>query len=297
MNVALYARETVANKPEYILAIYNKLKEYNNSLFIYEPFYHFLKKNFDLKIKTPLISTNADFINHHIDLLISLGGDGTLLETLSLIKKLPIPVFGINTGKLGFLTYDFNHNITDAIDLIIQKKYTIEKRNLIELTYPQIENKNAINFALNEIVIHKKDTSSMLYIDVLIDNAQLTTFFADGVIVSTATGSTAYSLSCGGPILEPGLNAMIITPIASHSLNARPIVISNQHVLSFRIYGRNPQYTLSLDSKVYTPSIDFTKEFIKISKPAQLFHLVVPHPYHFFDSLRNKLYWGSDKRF
>ncbi|GIV26805.1 MAG: NAD kinase [Bacteroidia bacterium] len=296
MNIALYARNTIANKPELVLEIYQKLKEQNNQLFICESYYNFLKNNFNFNLDVPIICNTEDFLNYKIDLLISLGGDGTLLETLSLIKKLPIPVFGINTGKLGFLTYDFNQNISDAIDLILQKKYSIEKRNLIELILPQ-HDIGEINYALNEIVIHKKDTGSMLYIEIFIDDQYLTTFFADGVIVSTATGSTAYSLSCGGPILEPGLNAMIITPIASHSLNARPIVISNQHILSFKLYGRNPQYTLSLDSRVYQPNMDFSKESIKVSKLAHQFQLVIPHPFHFFHSLKTKLYWGTDKRF
>ncbi len=296
MKVALYARNTVANKPKYVEDIYQKLSEHHAQLFICEPYFHFLKNHFNIDIDVPIIKDTSDLEKHKIDLLISLGGDGTLLETLSLVKKLPIPVFGINTGKLGFLTYDSQQHLQEAIDLIIQKKYTIEKRNLLELLHPAEQIKD-ITYALNEIVIHKRDTSSMLYIDIFIDNVHLTTIFSDGVIVSTGTGSTAYSLSCGGPILEPVLDAMIITPIASHSLNARPIVISNQHTLSFKIDGRNPQYTLSLDSKTYHIYVDFKKESIKVSKAHHSFHLVIPHSHHFFDSLRNKLYWGSDKRF
>lgn len=295
MNIALYARNTESNKPEYIHSIYEELKRHHSSLFIYESYYNYLKTTFNFNSQIPVICNTQDFEKYKIDLLISLGGDGTLLETIGLIKKLPIPVFGVNTGKLGFLTYDFNKNITDAIHLILQKKYTIEKRNLLELKYPVLSAED-VNMALNEIVIHKSDTSSMLYIDIFIDNSYLTTIFADGVIISTATGSTAYSLSCGGPILEPSINAMIITPVASHSLNARPIVISNHHTLSFQITGRNPQFILSLDSKIYQPRLDFTKEAIQVSQAQHQFHLVVPHPYHFFDSLKNKLYWSSDKR-
>lgn len=296
MSVALYARNTAANHPDYVSTIYNTLKEYNIPLYICESYYRYLKQQFSFTIDTPIITDTDDFVKYKIEVLLSLGGDGTLLETLSLIKKHPIPVFGINTGKLGFLTYDFNNNISEAIQRIIHKKYTIEKRNLLELLYPT-EQISDVNYALNEIVIHKRGTGSMLYIDVLIDESHLTTFFADGVIVSTATGSTAYSLSCGGPILEPGLNAMIVTPIASHSLNARPVVISNQHILSFKIYGRNPQYTLSLDSRNYTPQIDFSESAIRVSRAPHHFHLIVPHSNHFFESLKNKLYWGSDKRF
>lgn len=296
MNIAVYARNTLSNKPEYIQNIYETLKEHDAQLFIYKPYYEFLSRTFNFNLPIPVIEHTEDLEKHNIDVLISLGGDGTLLETVSLVKKLPIPVFGINTGKLGFLAYDFQHHISDAIRLILQKKYTIEKRNLLEIIHP-IEQMNGVTYALNEIVIHKRDQGSMLYIDIFIDDAHLTTIFADGVIVSTATGSTAYSLSCGGPILEPELNAMIITPIASHSLNARPIVISNKHVLSFKIDGRNPQYTLSLDAKNYPINLDFKEESIRISRASHQFHLIVPHPYHFFDSLRNKLFWGSDNRF
>jgi len=296
MNVALYGRNTLANKPEYVLAIYEKLKQYHSPLFICESFYRFLKDTFQFTLDVPILCTTDDFTKNKIDILLSLGGDGTLLETLTLIKHLPIPVFGINTGKLGFLTYDFKDNVANAVQLIIDKQYAIDKRHLIELLYPT-EQVQDIHYALNEIVIHKRGVSSMLYIDVMIDDTYLTTIFSDGVIISTATGSTAYSLSCGGPIVEPNLNAFIITPIASHSLNARPIVISNHHILSFKIYGRNPQYTLSMDARTYSLNLDFTKETIRIGRASNLFHLVVPHPYHFFDSLRNKLYWGTDKRF
>lgn len=295
MNIALYARNTMANKPEYVTAIDSILKEHHSQLYVCESFYNYLKSTFQFQLNLPIIQHTDDFTKYNIDVLLSLGGDGTLLETLSLVKNLPVPVFGINTGKLGFLTYDFNQSISDALQIIIQKKYIIEKRNLLEITYPAHQI-SGINYALNEIVIQKKDTGSMLYIDIFIDDSYLTTFFADGIIISTATGSTAYSLSCGGPIVEPELNAMIVTPIASHSLNAKPIVISNQHQLSFKISGRNPQYNLWLDSKSYSVQLDFNKESIQVSKAAHQFHLVLPHPYHFFDSLRNKLYWGSDKR-
>lgn len=296
MNIALYARNTPSNKPEYVSAIHQKLNEYQSQLFIYEGFYNYLQHTSHFQENIPIIKNSEDLKKNHIDVLISLGGDGTLLETISLIQKMPIPVFGVNTGKLGFLTYDFNQNISDAISLILQNKYTVEKRNLLELIYPEVAPAD-INFALNEIVIHKKDNGSMLYIDVFIDQIHLTTFFADGVIVSTATGSTAYSLSCGGPIVEPGLNTMIVTPLASHSLNARPIVISNKHILSIKISGRNPLYNLSIDNKKFDPDINFEKDSIQISKASHQFHLIVPHPYHFFDSIRNKLYWGTDKRF
>ncbi len=296
MNIALYARDTLANKPDYIIDIVNKLKNSNSQLFICDTFYDYLKKEFSFTQNLPTISNTSDLEKNKVDYLISLGGDGTLLETLSLVKKMPIPVLGINTGKLGFLTYDFNQNIADAIQLILDKKFSVEKRNLIQLLQPEI-NTNEINYALNEVVIHKKDKSSMLHIDILINDNFLTSFFADGVIISTATGSTAYSLSCGGPILEPGLNGVIITAIASHSLNARPIVVSNQHKLSFKVSGRNPQYTLSMDSRIYDIQPSQLNKDIILTKANHQFHLVVPHPYHFFDSLRNKLYWGTDKRF
>lgn len=296
MNIALYARNTLANKPEYVISIYEKLKINHVQLFIYKPYYEFLLKQFQMTLDLPTIHSTQDLQNNQIDLILSLGGDGTILETLVLIQKLNIPVFGINTGRLGFLTYDFNQNIQNAVDLILQKEYTIQKRSLLELIYPSHQVQD-INFALNEIVIHKKDNSSMLYIDIFIDDTYLTNIFSDGVIISTATGSTAYSLSCGGPILEPEVDAMIITPIASHSLNARPIVISSKHKLSFKIDGRNPQYTLSLDARTYDIDIHFNQELIQVGRASHHFHLVVPHPYHFFDSLRNKLYWGNDKRF
>ncbi|MCX7729164.1 MAG: NAD(+)/NADH kinase [Bacteroidia bacterium] len=295
MNIALYARNTNANPPEYISIIYNILKQHQSQLYLYAPFYHYLQSTFNFSLNIPTLQNSDDLNQQHIDLLVSLGGDGTLLETVSLVQKLPVPVLGINTGKLGFLTYDVNQNIEEALSLILKKQYIIEKRSLLELVYPTLQ-VGKINYALNEIVIHKTDSASMLYIDIFIDDNYLTTIFANGVIVSTPTGSTAYSLSCGGPILEPSINAMIITPIASHSLNARPIVISDQHTLSFKVSGRNPEYTLALDAKTYQMSSASKDEPIKIIRASHQFHLAVPHPYHFFNSLKNKLYWSSDKR-
>ncbi|RME17136.1 MAG: hypothetical protein D6799_04215 [Bacteroidetes bacterium] len=296
MNIALYARNTPTNKPDYISTIYGILRQNQSQLYLFKNYYQYLKSYFQFDKNLPTVENTDDLKKYNIDILISLGGDGTLLETVSLVQKLPIPVCGINTGKLGFLTYDANPTQIDNIILsLIQNQYTVEKRDLLELLYPSHQI-GGINYALNEIVIHKTDNGSMLYIDIFIDDIYLTTVFANGVIVSTATGSTAYSLSCGGPILEPGINAMIITPIASHSLNARPIVISNHHVLSFKISGRNPQYTLSLDSQTYYPVLDFDRELIKVSRAHHQFHLVVPHHYHFFNSLKSKLHWGSDTR-
>src|SRR6202008_2917748 len=208
------------------------------------------KKEFDFNLDIPTFSSYKELKEQKPDYLISLGGDGTMLETLDFIRDTGVPVLGVNTGRLGFLASVYKEDYTGAIDKLIQKQFTIDARALLQLQKPN--NLFELNFALNECTLVKKDSSSMLSIDVHIDGVFLNSYWADGLIISTPTGSTAYSLSCGGPLLEPRSESFVITPIAPHNLNVRPIIISDKNVISLEIEGRSQHFLASLDSRSVT---------------------------------------------
>jgi NAD+ kinase len=291
MVIAIYARNTKDNLPIYVEKLTALLQKEKAKLIIYEPYYHFLQENFGFNIVLETYLTSEDLVAK-ADYVICLGGDGTILETLALIKKSGIPVLGVNTGRLGFLSSVAKEDLEKAITLLLKEKFTLDKRDLLELVGNEMLFRN-VNYALNEFTIHKKDTSAMIHIDTYIDGVFLNSYFADGLIISTPTGSTAYSLSCNGPIMVPDSENFVITPIAPHNLNVRPIVISNRKTIGFKVSGRNEGYNISLDSR--TATVNSTTE-IQIRKAKFKFNLISFEGQHFFETLRNKLLWGIDKR-
>ncbi len=291
MTVAVYARSTNDNAPQYIELINNTLIQENIKLIVYLPYLEFLKTQFSFSKPINTYTTSEELISK-ADYVISLGGDGTILETLDLVRKSGIPVLGVNTGRLGFLASVNKNDLQKALHLLIKEKFTLDKRELIELK----EGGNCfgdVNYALNEFTIHKKDSGAMINIEVYVDGVFLNSYFADGLIVSTTTGSTAYSLSCGGPIMVPDSENFILTPIAPHNLNVRPIVISNNKTIELKVSGRSDFYNLSLDSKSTKIKADTV---IKLKKADFRFNLINLEGQHFFTTLRNKLLWGIDKR-
>lgn len=291
MTVAVYARSTNDNAPQYIELINNTLIQENIKLIVYLPYLEFLKTQFSFSKPINTYTTSEELISK-ADYVISLGGDGTILETLDLVRKSGIPVLGVNTGRLGFLASVNKNDLQKALHLLIKEKFTLDKRELIELK----EGGNCfgdVNYALNEFTIHKKDSGAMINIEVYVDGVFLNSYFADGLIVSTTTGSTAYSLSCGGPIMVPDSENFILTPIAPHNLNVRPIVISNNKTIELKVSGRSDFYNLSLDSKSTKIKADAV---IKLKKADFRFNLINLEGQHFFTTLRNKLLWGIDKR-
>lgn len=291
MKVAVYARSTKDNLPDYIEKIYTLLKAEKSELIIYDKYYNFLKENSGFNIQLDTFSNSEELISK-ADYLISLGGDGTMLETLAFVRKSGIPVLGVNTGRLGFLASVNKVDLKKAIKLFLKEKFTLDKRELIQLN----DGNNCfgeVSYALNEFTIHKKEGGAMINIDVYVDNVFLNSYFADGLIISTPTGSTAYSLSCGGPIIMPDSDNFIITPIAPHNLNVRPIVIPNNKEISFKVSGRGDTYNISLDS--VSTTIKANTE-IKIKLADFKFNLINLEGQHFFTTLRNKLLWGIDKR-
>lgn len=291
MTIAVYARSTKDNSPEYIQQLYQLFKKEKVELVIYKEYYEFLKKHHQFSLELNTFANSEELISK-ADYLISLGGDGTMLETKSFVRKSGIPVLGVNTGRLGFLANVNKDDLQKAANLLLKEKFTLDKRELIELS--GCDNCfGDVNYALNEFTVHKQEGGAMINIDTYVDGVFLNSYFADGLIISTPTGSTAYSLSCGGPIMMPDSDNFIITPIAPHNLNVRPIVIPNKKEISFKVSGRNESFYVSLDSvtSTITPQTE-----IKIKLADFKFNLINLEGQHFFGTLRNKLLWGIDKR-
>lgn len=290
MTIAVYARSTKDNHADYIRQIHEHLTREGVDLIIHEPYYRFLKSTgFDLTINT--FSSSEELIAKAF-FVISLGGDGTLLETIAFIKKSGIPILGVNTGRLGFLATVNKNDLEKALLQLLMEKFTLDKRELIEIS-GCTDHFNGINYALNEFTIHKKDSGTMIHVDTYVDGVFLNSYYADGLIVSTPTGSTAYSLSCGGPIMMPDSDNFIITPIAPHNLTVRPIVISNNREISFGVKSRSDTCIISLDSR--NTEIPIQTD-IRIKKAGFRVNLINLEGQHFFSTLRNKMMWGLDQR-
>ncbi len=291
MKIAIYGRATNDNTSEYIQQLFHKLNEYKTEILIFEPFYNFLKTKLELvgNIKTFEAYTH---LQGKVDVMLSLGGDGTFLETLAYVRDSGIPVLGINTGRLGFLANVAKTEINAAIEALVEHKYSIEKRSMLSVSGPK-GIFGLVNYGLNELTLHKKDTSSMITIHTYINGDYLNSYFADGLIIATPTGSTAYSLSCGGPLVMPGSENFVITPIAPHNLNVRPLVISDNNVITLEVEGRSPNYLVTLDSRseVIESNIQLT-----VQKADFCAHLIKLENQSFFTTMRNKLLWGLDKR-
>lgn len=224
--------------------------------------------------------------------IFSLGGDGTLLDTLTHVGWSELPILGINLGRLGFLAVISRENIHDALSAYFKGEYTFDQRSLIHLE-TQLPIFDGKTYALNEFAILRKDTSSMITVECFIDGEYLNTYWADGLMIATPTGSTGYSLSCGGPVIMPNTRNFIITPISPHNLNVRPLIISEHSELLFKVEARNQSYQISLDSR--SESIEDRLEF-KIRKAPFAARLIKVTGSSFLDTLRNKLTWGLDKR-
>ena len=291
MTIAIYSRSSNHDHSNYIEDIYRLLKDEGVDLIILEPYYQFIKKTYQFKLSLETFSNSEELIAK-ASYVISLGGDGTLLETIDLVKKSGVPLLGVNTGRLGFLASVNTNDLKKSIQLLLKEKFTLDKRELIEISGCN-NCFGEVNYALNEFTIHKKDSSAMINIDTYIDGVFLNSYFADGLIVATPTGSTAYSLSCGGPIMIPDSDNFIITPIAPHNLTVRPIVISNNKQISFKVSGRSDNFNISLDSRnAQVP----TGSEITIKKADFRLNLIALEGQHFFTTLRNKMMWGIDKR-
>jgi NAD+ kinase len=269
MTIAVYARNTKDNNSDYLKQLITLSSKENFRITVFKPYLDFLNSSLNKSFTIDTFLNSEELISK-ADYVISLGGDGTMLETLEYVRKSGIPVLGVNTGRLGFLAAVYKEDFGKAIQLLIKEKFTLDKRELIELDKTTCFNE--VNY---------------------VNGVFLNSYFADGLIVSTPTGSTAYSLSCGGPIMVPDSDNFIITPIAPHNLNVRPIVISNNKTLNFKVSGRSDSFNVSLDSRSQTIK---NQSDLQIKKADFKFNMINLEGQHFFETLRNKLFWGLDKR-
>lgn len=293
MKVAIFGQFYHKNAGQYIQDILESLQETDATVYIEKSFVALLKKenawhpSFDSFATFSTLDTTFDFF-------FSIGGDGTILKSITYVGDLNIPIVGINTGRLGFLATLQKENIKQYVSQIMKGNYTLSERSLLIIeksnskTTPQY-----LNFALNEVAINRKNSTAMIKVETLVNGKFLNNYWSDGLIIATPTGSTGYSLSCGGPLLDPSTNSLVITPIAPHNLTARPFVIPDSVEVQLTISGREAEYLVSLDSRIETLS---TTTSLTIKKAPFTIKLVQLEGDSFIKTLRQKLLWGEDKR-
>ena len=291
MKVAVYGKQFQQEVAPFVHELFLELEKAQMEVLVYEPFYNFLSQQIRLNLFLGTYNSYEE-LKKNIDLFISIGGDGTILDATTLIRDTGIPIIGVNTGRLGFLADIAKEQIPKTIKQLINKRFSIDKRTLIKLETEQ-PLFDGLNFALNEVTISRKDTTSMITITTYINDQYLNSYWADGLIIATPTGSTGYSLSCGGPIVMPGSENFIITPIAPHNLNVRPLVISDKYEIKVKVEGRAKQFLVALDSRIQT--MDAGLE-LTIKKESFKINMIETETQDFSSTLRNKLLWGLDKR-
>jgi NAD+ kinase len=291
MKAAIYSRIMEAEQQGNVQVFFDELEKQNIEPVIFMPFYEQIKSQIRLPAESSFFALSED-LTSEIEFIISLGGDGTLLDTVTLVRDKDIPIMGINFGRLGFLASIGQDEVKKAVQAIARRTYVTDKRTLIHLDadLPLFGN---VPYALNEFALHKRDTASMIKIHTYLNGEFLNTYWADGLIMATPTGSTGYSLSCGGPIVFPDSGSFVITPVAPHNLNSRPLIVPDDNIISFEVESRSENIICSLDSRreivgknvsLAVKNENFTISLMRLSENS------------FLQTLHNKLTWGLDKR-
>lgn len=292
MHVAIYSRVLKEKDIPYVQEVFDNMHKMGMQPYVHGAYFTQIKDHIHFPSPTDVFEDYGDLLRQEIDSMITLGGDGTILDAVTLVRDSDIPMMGINLGRLGFLANIGKDQIAQAIESLVTNAYIIDRRTLlhIESNFPLF---GAAPYALNDFTILKRDTSSMIVVSAYINGEFLNSYWADGLIVATPTGSTGYSLSCGGPIVFPNSGNFVITPVAPHNLNVRPIVIPDDSVVSFEIEGRSDSFLCTLDSRfeAITP-----KHQIAIRKEDFTINLVRLHDRNFMSTIRDKLSWGLDRR-
>jgi len=291
VRIALFGKEFNTDQLGYFHILVEALESRGCQLLIWKPFHEFLKDKINFHQGITLFNNHVD-LKGQADLLFSVGGDGTMLHSVQLVRDSGIPIAGINLGRMGFLSSIPRSEIISAIEDILGNRFGIVKRTLISLISPKTIFSD-FNYAFNELSINKKENSSLVVVHVWVNDQLLHSYWADGLIVATPTGSTAYSLSCGGPILTPDSSSFVITPIAPHNLSVRPVVIPDSSLIRIRVDSRDHQALVGMDSQsaVITPDIELV-----VGKAEFEINLVQRQNENFFSTMRTKLNWGSDIR-
>ncbi|HXH98938.1 MAG TPA: NAD kinase [Sphingobacteriaceae bacterium] len=291
MKLAVYGRQFNNSVLPYVQQVFDCLAAENIEPYVSDKFNQFISGKVFFPKKFRIFKT-PDELKGEVDMMLSLGGDGTMLDAVAMIRDSQIPLIGINFGRMGFLASISKDSICTAIPSLKRNEYTLDTRTMICVD-SDMKLFGEENFALNDVTIHKRDTSAMMIIHAYLNGDFLNSYWADGLIVATPTGSTAYSLSCGGPIIIPHSGNFVITPIAPHNLNVRPIVLSDTNSLSFEIEGRSSKYLLTCDSR--TEVMDNSVR-ITLKKAAFQVNLVRLNNESYLSTLRHKLLWGIDTR-
>ena len=290
LNLALYSKSYEPAKLPYFQQLLDQVAYYQMRLVIYRDLAQHLKAH-GLKLDGTEVYRSHTQLSG-IDIMLSVGGDGTLLDTVTHVREKQIPILGINIGRLGFLATTAKDRIPAAFDALVQNAYQVENRALLQLESDR-DIFHGLNFGLNEFTILKRDTSSMIVVNTFIDGEYLNSYWSDGLIVSTPTGSTGYSLSVGGPVVIPDSNNFIIAPVSPHNLNVRPLVVSDKSIISFEIEGRGKNFLVSLDSR--SKKVDASVQ-LAVRKCDFMVKLVKLRGDNFLNTLRLKLNWGLDVR-
>lgn len=292
MKIALYGLTVNPDFRDELARLLELLKEKQIGNFVYGPFLEYMQQECGLFPEVAGVFVNTDELPDDVSFVFSVGGDGTLLKLFMVAQKSSLPLVGINSGRLGFLSDISREEIDKALDDILAGNILIDERTVLELEIVQ-DNQSEFHYALNEITVTKLDSSSMISIHTSINGEFLNTYWADGLIVATPTGSTAYSLSVGGPIITPDSQNFVISPIAPHHLTVRPIVVPDHHSITLSVEGRGLHFLASVDSQ--SQPIYFSA-LLKIRKAPFNVKTVRLKEHSFFSTLRNKLMWGADKR-
>ncbi len=292
MKIAVYGQYYKPEDKTYVEKLFNTLQKYGIEFVIESNYFQGLKEH--IKISNPKTFSSHKELDNSFNFMFTIGGDGTILRAVTFVRDSNIPIVGINTGRLGFLATVQKEEIANAVELIYKEKYIVKQRSLLSVTTsPTIESLATLNFALNEVSVNRKNTASMITIKTHLDDEYLTSYWADGLIIATPTGSTGYSLSCSGPIITPQAKSFALTPISPHNLNARPLVIPDETKIKFTVSGRENEFFLSLDSRITT--INSTTE-IFVEKADFKINMVQLKKQTFIKTLREKLLWGQDTR-
>lgn len=290
MRIAIYGRQFNDSVLPYVHQLFDSLVAHHVEIYVHHQLYDYLSGKINHVSYHKLDATLP--IKDFIDVFFTIGGDGTMLDIVTIIRDTGIPVVGVNFGRLGFLASVNKSDIAAAVDAIVAQRYTLDSRELIKIdSEAKLFAEN--NFALNDITIHKRDDAAMITMHAYLNGEFLNSYWGDGIIISTSTGSTAYSLSCGGPIIFPQSESIVITPVSPHNLNVRPIVLPDTSKLTFEVETRSANYLISCDSR--TEVIDKSIKF-DICKAGFQLNLLRLNNESYLTTLRNKLLWGLDAR-
>lgn len=290
MKVGVFGSEYQREKQNIIKRLFEKLRSQEAEIYVDVDFYAFLTDAFDYEPPVAGLLTDDDMSD--LDLALSIGGDGTFLRTAARVNRQSIPILGINTGRLGFLADVSKNEIEDTLDEIFKNYYRVEERTLLRL-HTQEKAYRGYNYALNEIAILKRDTSSMITIHTWLNDDYLTSYQADGLVIATPTGSTAYSMSVNGPIIVPQSQSIVLSPVAPHSLNVRPLVVPDTSIITLGVESRSQSFLIALDgrSEIFPSGIQ-----LRVSKADYTTKVIKRYNHTFYQTLREKLMWGADAR-